>query len=675
MLTEKTRIFYEFLKDASYKAARRDLDMNANDVVKGESPCMADARMLEFMLNAEEPFVDTIDDFGFRRSIISTPFLTREDGTRYHVGGSGNLVADYAYALENGFLKIIRDINDLRNVNAIGRDSGFYDAAILCLRAGLGFAARYRNAARDCGNTELFEALCRVPGEPPRSFYEALVFMKFMQFMFRCNRNVHATYGRFDQYMYFYYKEDIRKGISKEQLQEELECFFISISLDTDLYPGVQQGDNGQSMVLGGYDERGNDCYNELSEAIMNASLELCLIEPKINLRVSKKTPFDRLLFATKLTKKGLGFPQYCNDDIVIPGLMKLGYSKEDAHDYAVAACWEYICSGKGADVPNIGTMNFPLAVEKATREYLEQSADFDEFLIRVKASIKDCLDDIIMNCSRSIPCPSPFLSVFVDGCLEKGKDISECGARYNNFGIHGAGISTAADSLAAIKKAVFEEKFCTSQELLDALNDNFEGHEVLRNYLLQCPKMGNNDDYVDAIAAVLMQIFSDYMNNRPNGRGGVYRAGTGSAMEYILSAREVGATADGRYASSPYGSSFSPSIIARIIGPLSCIQSFTKFDMTDIINGGPLTMEIHSNVFRNDEGEQKVAMLVKAFIDLGGHQLQLNSVNREILLDAQKHPENHKNLIVRVWGWSGYFNELDKEYQNHIIARTEYVV
>lgn len=195
-----------------------------------------------------------------------------------------------------------------------------------------------------------------------------------------------------------------------------------------------------------------------------------------------------------------------------------------------------------------------------------------------------------------------------------------------------------------------------------------------LRNQLLSYPKMGNNDDYVDSLASEIMEAFSGYLNGKPNGAGGIFRAGTGSAMEYLFSAARVGATPDGRKAGQPYGSSFSPAITTKLEGPLSCIQSFTKFDMSKIINGGPLTMEIHDTVFRNEDGIRKVAQLVKGFIDLGGHQLQLNSINRDRLLDAQKHPEDHQNLIVRVWGWSGYFNELDKAYQDHIIQRTEFM-
>ena len=186
---------------------------------------------------------------------------------------------------------------------------------------------------------------------------------------------------------------------------------------------------------------------------------------------------------------------------------------------------------------------------------------------------------------------------------------------------------------------------------------------------------MGNNDDYVDRFAGFIIDIFSKVFARYKNNLGGVLRPGTGSAMEYVRCANHVGATADGRRKGDAFGSSYSPSTIARLQGPLSCIQSFSKHDLSKVINGGPLTMEIHDNTFRNEDGIKKVAALVKAYITLGGHQLQLNAINREVLLDAKKHPEAHKGLIVRVWGWSGYFNELDEKYQNHIINRTEFMV
>jgi formate C-acetyltransferase len=276
---------------------------------------------------------------------------------------------------------------------------------------------------------------------------------------------------------------------------------------------------------------------------------------------------------------------------------------------------------------------------------------------------------------NRSPVSVSPYLSVFVDDCIERGLDLACGGAVYANYGAHGVGIAPAADSIAAVKQAVFDDKKCSAEELLEALEKNFEGFSEMRNYLQGGPKMGNNEGAADEWGSFIMDIFCDVFRAQKNVFGGRFRPGTGSAMEYLRCGASVGATPDGRGKGEPFGSSFSPAPSTRLKGPLSCIQSFTKYDLSEIINGGPLTMEIHDNTFRNDAGIKKVAALVKAFVDLGGHQLQLNSINREILLDAQQHPEQHKNLIVRVWGWSGYFNELDIGYQNHIISRTEFAV
>ena len=416
--------------------------------------------------------------------------------------------------------------------------------------------------------------------------------------------------------------------------------------------------------------------FNDLSALCMDASFELALIDPKINLRVSKKTPDWLYDYGTKLTKQGLGFPQYCNDDIIVPALMKLGYDEDDAWDYTVAACWEPLAPNCSYDIPNIRALSLPETVNRAIPKHMLDCSDFNELLTYA-------YDEIGAECQRHIdecavqPTPnSRYLSLYVDGCLEKGLDFTEGGAKYNNFGCLGVGISSAADALAAVSKAVFDDKSVDATELLAALDANFEGYEQIRNILLACPKMGNNDDYVDKLADLVMDAFSDNLNGKPTGVfGGVWRAGTGSAMDYYRVARDCPATADGRFAGDVFGCSFSPAVTTKLNGPLSVIQSFTKYDLTKICNGGPLTMEIHDPVFRNEEGEKKVAALVKTFVHLGGHQLQLNSINRERLLEAQASPEKYPNLIVRVWGWSGYFCELRKGYQDHIIRRTEFSV
>ena len=226
------------------------------------------------------------------------------------------------------------------------------------------------------------------------------------------------------------------------------------------------------------------------------------------------------------------------------------------------------------------------------------------------------------------------------------------------------------------MKKYVFEEQSVAAAELVDALKKDFAGYELLEHKLrYEAPKMGNNDDYVDGIACALLNDFADALEGRRNDRGGIFRAGTGSAMYYVWHGKELPATPDGRKKGEGLGANYSPSLFCRMDGPVSILQSFAKPDLMRVINGGPLTLELHDTVFRTRESIAKVAMMVKSFMDLGGHQLQLNAVNRETMLDAQRAPENYRNLIVRVWGWSGYFVELDKEYQDHIISRMELAV
>ena len=671
-MTDRVRKHYEILKSKEYRKVRRAPNMNVGHAVDGMNKFESDVYFLNYMLSLETPHLIEDDIFGFNRTVKGYPY-SEIDGKKLRSGGTGNVTPNYGKALNSGMEDICRRIRE-KMTECTEEQMAFYKSALACVEVALSFADRYRDYAKEQGAERLYRALCRVPRQSATSFYEACVFMKFIIFTLRCNRNNHVTLGGFDKYMYRFFEMDVARGVGEDELFETLEDFFLSLNFDTDVYIGVQQGDNGQSMVLGGRDAEGKDRFNRLSEMCLEASKELCVIDPKINLRVDKNTPMSRLESATELTKKGLGFPQYCNDDIVIPGLEKLGYSHEDACNYTVAACWEYITEGNGGDFPNIEKVNFPLAVEKAVNNYLSECPDFDAFLEKVKECVAEECNRIADRVYHGYFFPSPYLSIFVDDCIERGLDIGEGGAKYNNFGLHGVGIANAADAIAAVRKTVFEEKKYTAEELLSAIKADFEDYSELRNYLLSCPKMGNNDDYVDTYADMIMDIFAEVLKGKTNHYGGRIRPGTGSAMEYLWSAAAVGATADGRHAKAPFPSSFSPAVTTKLQGPLSCIQSFTKHDMTEIINGGPLTMEIHDNTFRNSDGVKKVAALVKAFIDLGGHQLQLNAVNREVLLDAQKHPEDHQNLIVRVWGWSGYFNELHVDYQNHIISRTEFM-
>jgi formate C-acetyltransferase len=358
---------------------------------------------------------------------------------------------------------------------------------------------------------------------------------------------------------------------------------------------------------------------------------------------------------------------------VVIPALVRLGYSLEDARDYVVAACWEFIIPGCGMDIPNIGAVSFPAVVDQVLHTC--QAKTFEALMASVRATLMSEADRIAASLARVKILPGPFVSILCDGRVEAGRDVCE-GSRYNNFGIHGTGLSTAADSLAAIRQLVFDENVLSLADLAAAVDTDFKGRpDLLAKARFGVPKMGNADPAVDQLGKALLDAFADTWDGRTNGRGGIYRCGTGSAMYYIWHANELHASPDGRLSGQPFAANYAPSLNVRISGPVSVIQSFTTPDLGRVINGGPLTIEIHDSAFRQADGITKVAQLVKFFIDRGGHQLQLNAINRDQLRDAQANPAAHRNLIVRVWGWSGYFVELDKPYQDHIIQRVEMAV
>lgn len=550
----------------------------------------------------------------------------------------------------------------------------FLDAVISGIDAVLQLVDAYAAEAMKQGRIEIVSMLSNIPRKPARNFHEALQFLRILHFTLWCEGAYHNGLGRFDQYMYPYLIADLHKGIlTRETALDLLEEFFLTFNRDSDLYVGVQQGDNGQSMMLGGCDREGNDAVNVLTALCLEASCDLKLIDPKINLRVSKNTSMLLLEKAAELTKQGIGFPQYANDDVVIPGLVRLGYSLEDARDYAVAACWEFIIPGIAMDIPNLAAVSFPSVVNTAMRSDAGRASNsFEAFMTAVREELFAQADMLAAAADRVDMLPCPFLSMLCRGRIEKGLDIC-WGAKYNNFGIHGTGLAPAVDSLESIKRLVFEEKTYTMDQLTAIVDKDFEGEEsLLAKVRHEFPKFGNDVDEVDEIAVRLLNDFADSWENRINCRGGIYRAGTGSAMYYLWHADELPATPDGRLAKTPFPANYAPSLDVQIAGPISVIKSFTKPDLSRVINGGPLTIELHDSVFRHEDGIQKAAQLVKLFIDRGGHQLQINTINREQLLDAQANPEQYRQLIVRVWGWSGYFVELDRPYQDQIIRRAE---
>ncbi len=650
----------DYVLQKKHHAFREDYNENLSEIYSkaGLSPEERMADRFERLCKAQIPHILPNEQIIFIRTTKQIPDCFTQDEWKeikskhfiHELGYISNLSPDYEKAISKGLLAL-RETADEYGKRAIDNIIELSD--------------RYRDEALSTGRSDIASVLERVPRYGASTFREALQMFRIIHFSLWLEGNYHNTCGRFDKYMYPYFKADIESGrLDNDSALELIEDFFISFNKDSDLYVGVQQGDNGQSMVLGGIDENGNDVFSELSKLCLIASRNLKLIDPKINLRVSKKTPMEQYVLGTELTKAGLGFPQYSNDDVVIEGLIKKGYAPEDAANYAVAACWEFIIPGVGFDVANIGAMSYPKAVDKMLHTSFLGCNTFDDVLSAVEKEIKSECESIMANIHDLWFVPSPFMSVMLD-------DI-----KYRNFGFHGTGIATASDSLAAIKKYVFDEKYISAEELVKAVDDNFENTpDLLYKLRNEAPKMGNDDDSVDDISVKLLDMFSNALDGKVNCCGGCYRAGTGSAMFYLWHANEIGASPDGRRKGEPFGTNFSASLFAKIAGPVSVVKSFTKQHFENAINGGPLTLEFHNSVFKGEGSLEKVASIVKYFIDRGGHQLQLNAVNLETMKDAQIHPEDHMRLVVRIWGWSAYFVELDKEYQDHVIARQEYSV
>jgi pyruvate-formate lyase len=675
-------------------------DCRVTDTVDVRSECAAAqlswprraARLTRRMCEAQTVVIEPDERIVFTRTVCRVlPLYTDAElqtltagRTLHELGPISNICADWGLVLSQGLLA--RKQTALSTRQRLATDPAaveFLDCAIETIDAVLALAGRYAATARAQGRSDLAAILDRVPAQPAATFHEALQSLRLCHAVLWLSGHYHCGLGRFDQYMWPYLQADLAAGrLDPAQAEQLLAEFFIALNKDSDLYPGIQQGDNGQSLMLGGVRRDGSSGVNPLTAMALRVARAVALIDPKINLRVDHRTDLELLELAVELTRIGLGFPQYANDEVVIPGLVAAGYELEDARDYSVAACWEFLIPGRGMEVVNIGAVSLPAAVDQAIRAGLAGGASFERVLRRVGDEIHAQVNALAEASRKLLLPPAPYYSVLINGCLERGRDLSQ-GLKYNNFGIHGAASANAADALAAVQTLVYDQQCVAPERLLRALETDFAEDESLRQLLCDdAPKVGNNDDRADTLLVKLFDLFADACAAAgENGRGGGYRPGSGSAMYYVWLARghagmrepAVGATADGRRAGQFFSSSLAPSPGAVVRGPLSVLQSFGKIDYRRVCNGGPLTMELADSLFRGRDTVQKVALFVRAFVKSGCQQLQLNTLNVDTLRDAKLHPERHKNLVVRVWGWSGYFCELDEAYQDQIIGRHIY--
>ena len=688
-MTERIQKLLDLTFDKEQAKFRRDVDwrplLDRFVAEKTDDETRA-ATGLEEMLAAEAPAFLPGERLHFLRTVKQIPDLhtdaemdaRRASGTAFgEKGVVFNLTADFAPTIRDGLdarlaemaarLERCRAENDAEGVS-------FLTNAIRATKAVLGLVDRYAAALSPLSPSPspLEPSLLVAVHRGAKTFPEALQVLRVLHYAMWCEGEYHCGLGRIDQYLHPYYAADLAAGrLTNDEALEWLEEFFIACNRDSDLYIGVQQGDNGQSVMLGGVTRDGQPAFNDLSRLCLKACGELKLVDPKINLRVDRTTPLDVFEAGTELTAKGLGFPQYANDDVVLPALARWGYAPEDARDYSVAACWEFLIPGCGMDINNIDAVSFVGSLDAALRQVATSAATFADVESAFFAEIRRRADALVAKYRHVEILPGPFVSVISTGCIDRARDICK-GAKYNNFGIHGTGIAVAVDSLASVRELVFEKKLVTLAELVKLLDTDFAGRPDVLAAAKAAPKMGNADPRVDELAKKLLAFWGHAFDGKRNDRGGIFRPGTGSAMYYIWHAREVPASADGRLKGHPLSANYAPSLDASVKGPISVVRSFTEPDLVPVCNGGPLTLEIHDSAFARPDGVTKVAQLVKFFVDRGGHQMQINTINRETLIDAQKHPELHRHLIVRVWGWSGYFVELDREYQDQIIKRVE---
>ena len=692
-MTNRIKSLLERTFDKEHRTFRRDVDWKPllDRFIDEGIGDMERARIgLQEMLKAETPAFMDGERIAFLRTVKQIPDLhsdkemddRRAQGIAFgEKGVVFNITADFESAIRDGLGTRLdemraRLIRCREESDAEGLE--FLENAILSTEAVLGLVERYRAEAERRGFSDIAATLVKVPFKGATTFHEALQSLRILHFAMWCEGEYHCGLGRIDQYLYPYYDADIRAGrLTEESALEEMEEFFIACNRDSDLYIGVQQGDNGQSVMLGGVTPDGKDAFNDLSRLCIKACGELKLVDPKINLRVNKTTPLEIYKLGTELTAKGLGFPQYANDDVVIPALERWGYAQEDARNYTVAACWEFIVPGCAMDIDNIDAVSFVGALDAALRIITQRCSSaegglrYEDVEKEFFCEIQRRADAIVEKYRNVEILPGPFVSVISANCIENARDISK-GAKYNNFGVHGTGIAVAVDSLASVRHLVFEKRLVTLSELVKLLDTDFAGRPDVLAAAKDAPKMGNADPKADEIAKRLLDFWGQAFDGKKNGRGGIFRPGTGSAMYYIWHAREVKASADGRLSGQPLSANYAPSLDVPVKGPVSVVRSFTEPDLVPVCNGGPLTIEIHDSAFAMPDGVEKVAHLVKFFIERGGHQLQINTINRETLMDAQAHPERYRHLIVRVWGWSGYFIELEKTYQDQIIKRVE---
>ncbi|MBN1382343.1 MAG: hypothetical protein JXA41_11755, partial [Deltaproteobacteria bacterium] len=579
------------------------------------------------------------------------------------------------------------------------RKKDFLEAARISAEAVCEFAGRYAGLAEQMAQKaegqrkqellEIAERCRRVPAEPPRNFTEALqaVWLTQATVLISYGGNSITCPGRLDQFLYPYYKQDVEAGkMTRRQALDAIMEYVVKLAST------VYFGPN--NITIGGIDKNGENVVNDVSFLFIEAHhvLKGCG-RMGLAVRISPNTPREFLLKACEVHRDCAGIAFY-NDEVVMKGLLEDGYSPEAARNYSIVGCAEPTGTGDNNGYTATNGVLLAALLEMILNEGKRYPVNWKEVVPTtypissfktfddIKKAFEEELTTAVEKCVRAgylkdqviaENYPLPLLSSTIEGCMESGEDMTRGGATYNHVAIGNCSLATVVDSLAAIKWAVYDQKLLTLEELVTCLRSNFEGKEDIRQRLRHAPKYGNDDKSVDELAVWIADIYNKESRRHKFWMGGVHRPYMLSNGSHISWGATIGATADGRLAGTPLSNGVSPSNGTERGGLTAVMQSVAKVCAVPISDGTILNATINPMTIRTEEGLNKFASLIDGYFALGGRQVQFNPLSREMLLDAQIHPENYPEMVVKVSGISFRYIDLPKHIQNDIIARTEF--
>ena len=511
---------------------------------------------------------------------------------------------------------------------------------------------------------ELESLFCR----PSLHFHEAIQRILFVnQWLWQTAHKLNG-FGHLDWILYDLYKKDIESGYAtKEELKEYLKEFFLILHDKCWFKSSVLLGDTGQIVILGGLCQDGTYQCNDLTYLFIEVAKELRLPDPKVLLRVSKAMPDDLLILALECIATGIGAPFLSNDDVVIPSLIQFGYEEDDAYNYATSACWEPLVIGKSCEHNNMLTVNFckPL-VDFLDSDEFSGCTSLDDVKQGYYKYLSNYIHSLLSQLDEKVFEEDPLLTLFNPDILKTGKDIVRGGAKYANIGLTSVGLSTVINSLLNLDYYVFERKKYTLEQLNTARKKDYEGNEELRRILDKSKEVfGNDNERIIQLTNEVLYHISEELRKHHTKLGGNYKIGL-SSPGYIMDAKGIAATFDGRKANAPFGVHISGK---NGVSPTELISFASQLDYRDNrINGNVIDFILNPGFLKEDMS--KAVALIKGGVRQGFYQLQINVVDSKTLIQAQKQPELFPNLVVRVWGFSAYFNDLPKAYQDNLIRR-----